>query len=693
MNKIDTLPFLILTFILSFCTLSSSAQVYSGDSTQTLKAVSVRAYLQEQPLFRLTTSVGHIDSLQLNRHDQTSLLPSLNTVPGVRMEERSPGSFRLSIRGSLLRSPFGVRNVKVYYDEIPLTDAVGNTYLNLIDAASISEINVLKGPDGSLFGANSGGVVLLSPYGSGKHKDEVKTSVTAGSYGLFQEQVDIRYQPDDRYRFSFNHAYVSADGYRENSAMSRHFLQTVHRYNYIPTNEIRLLGFYSNMHYLTPGGLNKEQYDEDPTSARKAAGSNPGAAEQKAGIYNKTLFGGIVHDAKISNRLSHVLSVFGTYTDFENPFITNYEFRIEKNYGFRTYFNFQNKQNQDLSWILSAGMEWQKNHASIKNYDNNGGVQGDEQSGDAFRSGQYFYFARFTADWKKRLYVELANSLNYYHYSFKGLYPQAEADFSEIDFQREWMPRLALSYILNQEISLRASAGRGYSPPTTAEVRPSDRIINTDLVAETGWNYETGLRWFNEWVQADAGIFYYKMEDGLVRQSRENGAEYFLNAGSVKQRGLELSVHSTLWEADQQRFLNAIQLGSNLTLSKFNFGDYVNDGDDYSGNKLTGVPSTIVVNTLYAGLPKNLSLNIQHTYTSTIPLNDTNDVFADSFNLLQAKIDYTTKINKVRLNLFFSADNILNEKYSLGNDINAYGGRYFNASPLVNFSFGAKIKI
>src|SRR5690606_41299640 len=63
------------------------------------------------------------------------------------------------------------------------------------------------------------------------------------------------------------------------------------------------------------------------------------------------------------------------------------------------------------------------------------------------------------------------------------------------------------------------------------------------------------------------------------------------NAGSVNQKGLELSLHSTLWETDHQRFLRAIQLGSNLTFSKFNFGDYVNDGNDYSGNKLTGVPS------------------------------------------------------------------------------------------------------
>src|SRR5690606_18347423 len=147
----------ILTALL-FISLADSAiaQDHVSDSGYNLKTITVKAYLQEQSLFRLTTSVGAISRTQLENQTQTSLLPSINTIAGVRMEERSPGSYRLSIRGSLLRSPFGVRNVKVYYDKLPLTDAGGNTYLNSLDAAAISGISILKGPDGSLFGANSG---------------------------------------------------------------------------------------------------------------------------------------------------------------------------------------------------------------------------------------------------------------------------------------------------------------------------------------------------------------------------------------------------------------------------------------------------------------------------------------------------------------------------------------------------------
>src|SRR5690606_41834336 len=126
---------------------------------------------------------------------------------------------------------------------------------------------------------------------------------------------------------------------------------------------------------------------------------------------------------------------------------------------------------------------------------------------------------------------------------------------------------------------------------------------------------------------------------------------------------------------------------------KFKFGNYINDDNDFSGNKLTGVPNTNLVSYLYTQFPKDIGLYIQHNYTSSIPLNDANTVSADSYHLLQAKVDYNTAINNMKVGFFISADNILNQKYSLGNDINAFGGRYFNVAPLLNFSLGAKVQI
>src|ERR1700761_7846980 len=162
------------------------------DTGRHLQAVTVKGYLSAQPLLIVPASVNVLSPAQLKLQPDNSLVSALNTIPGVRMEERSPGSYRLSIRGSLLRSPFGIRDVKIYYDDLPLTDAGGNTYLNAIDVNSIQGLEVLKGPDGSLFGANSGGVVLVKPINRYNDSSFVSASVDGGSYALLHENIAVQ---------------------------------------------------------------------------------------------------------------------------------------------------------------------------------------------------------------------------------------------------------------------------------------------------------------------------------------------------------------------------------------------------------------------------------------------------------------------------------------------------------------------
>ena len=665
------------------------------DTTTQLEEVTVRAYFVEQPLLRLTTSAGVVGRATLAHQSGTTLLPAVNTVPGVRMEERSPGSYRLSLRGSLLRSPFGVRNVKVYLDEIPLTDAGGNTYLNLLDAGSVARIDILKGPDGSLFGANSGGVVLIRPQGisdDGDYAGEMR--LAGGSYGLFHQQLAVSLSPSDRYRFGVNQSYQQADGFRQNSAMTRTAIQTAQRWNYRANSELRLLALYTDLRYRTPGGLTEAQFSADPRSARPATPATPGAVEQRAGITNKTLIGGVVHDARIARKLKHVISVFGTHTDFSNPFITNYEVRDEHNVGFRTYFDYSGGDTDAVSWRTNLGMEWQYGQTDFANYDNNGGSRGEAQAIDVLRSSQHFYFARFSMDVHSRLFLEGSLSLNHYGYRFKSVFPSNESQFTDRRFDAEWMPRIAGSYLINPQFAWRGSVSRGYSPPTIPEIRSSDNIVNTALAAETGWNYETGFRWQtgNRRVSADGSVFYYRMEDAIVRQLRETGAEFFANAGRVDQRGIELAMTAWATEPRQEGWLRGLQLGSNFTLSRFRFGEYRVGANDFTGNKLTGVPATTVVNSLMAQLPGAATVFLMHNYTSSIPLDDGNTVFADAYHLLQAKLSWERRLGgKLALQVFVGADNLLNEVYSLGNDINAFGGRFFNAAAPRNFYGGVAL--
>ena len=75
-------------------------------------------------------------------------------------------------------------------------------------------------------------------------------------------------------------------------------------------------------------------------------------------------------------------------------------------------------------------------------------------------------------------------------------------------------------------------------------------------------------------------------------------------------------------------------------------------------------------------------------------MNDANSEYAAAYHLLAAKLGWQlrTKQNH-EFDLYVAADNLLNEIYSLGNDINAAAGRYYNAAARRNFTAGVSVKI
>ncbi len=681
------------TFIFLFSISAAFAQKTSPvkkDTVKQLEPVTVRAYLSEQPVLSIPASISVIGQQQLDLQPGNSFVSVLNSTPGVRAEERSPGSYRLSIRGSLLRSPFGIRDVKIYYDDIPLTDAGGNSYLNAIDFNSIHNMEVLKGPDGSLFGANSGGVVLLSPVNRHADSSYISAGLNGGSYGLLHENTAVQSVQGNNI-FNLNQAYESYGGYRQNSYMDRNYIQAADRYKYAAKDELRAMGFYSDLNYETPGGLTLSQYETSPQLARTPTKTVPGALEQKIAIYQKMLFGGLVNDLQLADHLRNVTSIFGTYVDFKNPFITNYEQRYEGTYGFRTYFELNGEQRKHYNWKINLGMEWQQTNSDIDNYGNRLGIRDTAQTLDKINTNQHFFFSRYVADINK-FHLEAALSLNFYDYKFRNVYPNNEPDFTDRNFTPQLMPRIAASYQLTNDFIWRASVSRGYSTPTTAEIRPTDNIINTNLQAESGWNYETGFRIRNkdESMYLDASVFYYHIQNAIVLRLNPDETEYYINAGGTNQPGAEIYFTDWIIKQRNEGFLRGLQFNESITLDKFTFsGNYHDETANYGGNQLTGVPGQIIISSLQFKFPQNLYLFIEHNYTARIPLNDANTTYASHYNLLQAKAGYKHRISrKSWFEIYAGADNLLNEKYSLGDDLNAVGNRYYNAAPPRNYYAG-----
>ncbi|WP_432711820.1 TonB-dependent receptor [Pedobacter sp.] len=662
------------------------------DSSRSLKEVVIRPYYTPQPLLRSTGSFGLIDSNSLQQQQPVSLVPAMNTLAGVRMEERSPGSYRLSIRGSLLRSPFGIRNVKIYFEEFPLTDAGGNSYLNALDVGSISNIQVLKGPQSSVFGANSGGVVLISPLAIQKDSSLLHVKLQGGSYGLFQENTQLGKQWE-KYQLTISQAFQRSDGYRDHSAMERKYIQVFQNYNYSSAASLKALLFYSNLHYNTPGGLTEAQYAENPTLSRPASAFTNSAIAQNAGIYSKTFYAGISNDWQINEHFKQVTAVFGSTTDFKNPFITNYEHRKEFTLGLRTYISYEQRK-KTLNWKVNAGLESMQTSTDFDNFDNNFGSPAALQAADKLKASSNFAFVHFNFDYLNKWLLEISGSANLYQYRYESIAPVAIAAKTNT-FDVQLMPRIALSYLATADFALHASVSKGYSPPTLPELRASDNIINVDLQPEQGWNYETGFKveTLKKRIFIDVTGFYFQLNNAIVRRLNENDTEFFINAGGTKQWGLETAFSAWLIPSRNKGLLRSLQLKNALTLSRFKFSNYQDQANDYTGNKLTGVPSNTIWSSADLQFNKGWYLFVQHNYTSSIPLNDANSVKASAYHLLQGKIGWKNlKMAKVPVEVFVGADNLLNQKYSLGNDLNAAGGRYFNAAARRNFYAGLLMK-
>jgi iron complex outermembrane receptor protein len=85
-------------------------------------------------------------------------------------------------------------------------------------------------------------------------------------------------------------------------------------------------------------------------------------------------------------------------------------------------------------------------------------------------------------------------------------------------------------------------------------------------------------------------------------------------------------------------------------------------------------------------MQNGLLATLSYYYSDKIPLNDANNEYANAYHLLGAKIGYQNTVKKkLEYKISVGAENLLDEKYSLGNDINGFGGRYYNAAPGRNF--------
>lgn len=665
------------------------------DSLTQLESILIKGYESNAKARFVPASISTISQKDIQKLSSFSLLPAFNNVSGVRMEERSPGSYRLSVRGSLLRSPFGVRNVKIYLDDFILTDAGGNTYINLLDVNSVGQTEIIKGPSGSLYGAGTGGTVLFSTPSSfeGRTNDtsSFKVALSSGSFGAFNEKVSYQHQ-STYFSAKLIQTHNQSEGYREQSRLRKDNIQYQFKSNNgknISTEGIVLL---SDLYYQTPGGLNAVQFAANPLQSRPATAILPSALIQQTAIFNKTALIGFSNSFVLSNHWKTVTSFTTSITSFKNPFITNFEKRREVNVGIRTKLVYEKKVGMPLQWV--SGAEVQRGNYKIDSSGNVKGVSDGNSVIDKIGAKQLFVFSQVSFSPLNFLRIQGGLSINGFNYDLERIKGLPSNGNVPVNFKTQFLPRLAVMVDVLSSLGVYGQVSKGYSAPSIAEVRPSAGGFYTGLQAEYGWNKEVGFKvnamrnrlgWTVSW-------FDFRLKDAIVRQTNSAGAEYFVNAGSTIQQGIESDLSFLLINKNSTKGINYLKISQSLTSNKFTFNQYMIGAASYSGKKLTGVPNEVAGLSLDASYLNGFYTNINLNYTGRIPLNDANTAMAMDYRLWQFKSGWKRNFNKYNLDFFVLIDNLGNARYSLGNDLNAFGSRFYNASPRRNFTAGCMVE-
>ncbi len=138
----------------------------STGSGAVLEEVVVTASKREERLLDVPQSVSVVDGAVLERQQATNFQDYLKLVPGLQLTQDTPGVGRLVMRG--INTGGVASTVAVYLDETPFGSSTGLVNGAILagdfDTFDMQRIEVLRGPQGTLYGASSlGGVLKFVP--------------------------------------------------------------------------------------------------------------------------------------------------------------------------------------------------------------------------------------------------------------------------------------------------------------------------------------------------------------------------------------------------------------------------------------------------------------------------------------------------------------------------------------------------
>jgi iron complex outermembrane recepter protein len=581
--------------------LFQSAQIHAEQQKKKqmdLEEVVVTATRTDRTTEEIPAGVSVVTKENIKDTRMFNLKDALTGIAGVQSESKNGGyDARLIIRGAGLKARYGVREIMILLDGVPITDPDGMSRLDFVDSEMVERIDIVKGPNSTLYGANAaGGVVNIIT----KNLFEETKSLKAG-YGSYNTQ-----SYNGMYGTHFGETYLSASGSRRSTDSWR-------QWNNFSTNQGGLKAGYlfgekgtieanvslTRADLQLPGALTKAQFENDISQLTSEQWRNMGR-------YSNILYTSLKAEKETGSVKFKPLAYFQKW-DHYHP-VTG----LINDGG---AFVFGADLQADVKHAV-AGMQGVATVGIAGQMDK---TDGDKYTYKNFVTGAGGRLAYTTSDQKGDLAEHEKDTISKWGvYLQESLRPSAKwivdvgLRYDRVNFDinteryREFnyataryvinretvlrntsfehvSPRVGVVYKLTSILNLYGNISTGFQTPQTSELD-----VNPDLIPSKTYNYETGFKArFEGGHSLDLSLFYISVKDDIVQTVLPDNQTSYSNAGETMKKGVELSA--------KVQALKGVYLGGAYTYSDFTYVEFneVINGTNFrrDGNRLPYVPT------------------------------------------------------------------------------------------------------
>ncbi len=588
-----------------------------------LETITVTANKREERLQDVAGGVSAVSGVELQELGEQSFGDYLGRQPGVVFNAGPAGDSAAVIRGVGTTAGLdqGQGPTGYYINEIPMTEPGYAIGLPDIDNFDVSRVEVLRGPQGTLFGSSSlGGAInyianVADP--SGYHAAlEGSVSGTAGSSGvgytdkaminapIIKDQLAIRVVLDQRSDPGFIDN-IGIGRQDSNSQMTRGGRVSIVWTPDADTKVSWLSLFqrsdttdfgYSEAGFPAFGDLDKltlipEKFDAtiELHSLRAEHTFDFGTLTALASYNRKSNdlvndytpfyggFGGVTGPVtyedkpKSFNRFAEVR--------FASPASDFFDWIIGANYLSTTKIDGDRISTDDGYAVLAPiyGAQYLRGNNF---YWGSSQVHGNEAA--AFGEANLHFFKDFTATFGGRYYDDEVDTKTQYNGVF--YIPTFSPPTTKIE-QNGFVPKYSLSWRPDPDTTAYALAEEGYRFGAPNTIYPLAGFATpAGSKTDTLWNYEIGVKkgLLDNRLQIDADIFYIDWSDIQVRLYRPDGVTYGTNAGTATSRGTEIAAAYRV-TPHLTTSTNITYLDAHLTESVFNTATPLLEGQQLPG--------------------------------------------------------------------------------------------------------------